>query len=109
MKSFYVDVPEETCNYLQRLGVDVEGRLEIINRLFTNHANDADASVLTSVPFKKYHEEYNQLNAEYSIAKDEVGKTLRPIVEEKTGVVDVGFNWTIEDFSEHKAKIDIVE
>lgn len=108
MKTFYLEVKEETCNYLQRLGMGVDARLEIMNRLFTSHANDPDDSVLTSVPFKTYQREFEELNAEYTIAKETFGKEIRPIVEEKVGKKDIAFNWTIEDFNEHKVKIEIV-
>ena len=102
---FYLPVTQDVTNYLQRLAFEVEGRLGVIDRLFTTHANDDNDSVLTSVPFRKYHEEYDKINAEYSIAKEELGNALRPLVEEKTGIKDVSFDWTIEDFSENKVKI----
>lgn len=106
-KTFYLPVSEETTNYLQRLSFEIDGRLEVINRLFTTHANDTDDSVLSSVPFKKYQTEFNEYNAEYTIAKDELGKTLRPIVEEKIGISGVDFDWMIEDFSENKVRITV--
>ena len=108
MNTFYLEISQETSNYLQRLGMAVDARLEIINRLFTSHATDPDDSVLTSVPFTKYHKEFEELNAEYIMAKETLGKDLRPLVEEKVGKPDVTFNWTIEDFNEHKVKIEIV-
>ena len=104
---FYLPISQETANYLQRLTFEVDGRLEVINRLFTTHATDTDDSVLSSVPFKKYHTEFNELNAEYNLAKDELGKELRPIVEEKVGIKDVSFEWLIEDFNSNQVKITI--
>lgn len=107
-KVFYLDVSQETCNYLQRLGIEVDGRLEVINRLFTTHANDADDSVLTSKPFQTYQKQYDEINAEYNLAKEELGKELTKLVQEKLGKEEVNFNWTIEDFNEHKAKIELI-
>lgn len=107
-KSFYLPVSQETCNYLQRLGVGVDARLEVINRLFTSHKDDPDDSVLTSVPFQTYQKQYEELNAEYAMAKDTVSNELRPIVEEKVGQTGISFNWTIEDFNSQQVKIDIL-
>lgn len=102
---FYIPITEETLNYLQRLSLEVEGRLEVINRLFTTHANDTDDSVLSSVPFKKYQSEFNEYHAEYNMVKDELGKTLRPTVEEKVGSTGVDFDWFIDDFTENRVRI----
>ena len=107
-ETFYLSISQEVCNYLQRLGTAVDARLEVINRLFTSHKDDKDDSVLTSIPFRTYQKEYEDLNAEYSLAKDKLSEELRVIVEEKVGRKDVGFNWTIEDFNSEKVKIDII-
>ena len=104
---FYLPISEETSNYLQRLGIEVDSRLEIIDRLFTNHVNDTDASVLSSVPFKEYHKQFDDINAEYIIAKENFGKEIRPLVEEKVGKKDIDFDWMIEDFSTNQVKITI--
>lgn len=107
-KVFYIDVDQKQCDYLQRLGMEVDARLEVINRLFTSHANDPDDSVLTSIPFQTYQKQYEEKNAEYSIAKEELSKILQPIVNEKTGYSKAAFNWAIEDFSSLKAKIEVI-
>lgn len=107
-KTFYLEISEETCNYLQRLGMEVDGRLEVINRLFTNHASDTDASVLTSVPFKTYQKEYEEINAEYALAKNTLSNELQDRVDKKLNKKNVKFNWLIEDFNEHKVKIDVI-
>lgn len=106
-KEFKIEVDQEAMNYLQRLSFEVEGRLEVINRLFTNHANDTDASVLTSVPFKTYQKEFEEANASYNIAKDEFGKKIRPIVESTVGQTDIDFDWMIEDFTQPYVKITV--
>lgn len=106
-KTFYLEISQETSDYLQRLGMGVDARLEIINRLFTSHVKDPDDSVLTSVPFTKYHKEFEELNAEYQMAKETLGKELTPLVEEKVGQPGVTFDWLIEDFNSHKVKITV--
>ena len=106
LHNFYLPVSEETCNYLRRLSFEVEGRLEIINRLFTIHANDTDASVLTSVPFKTYHKEFEEINAEYSLAKESLTNELMKLVNEKYQTENpVDFDWKIENFDDNRALI----
>ena len=100
-------VSEETCNYLQRLGMGVDARLEVINKIFTNHANDADDSVLESKPFKKYHSEFEELNAEYTQAKVEFENEIKPIVYEKAGN-GANFRWSINDFLAKEVVITIL-
>lgn len=107
-KTFYLAVSEETCNYLQRLGMEVDARGEIINRLFTSHANDADDSVLTSKPFETYQKQYNEVFAEYNMAKEAFGNELQLLVDKEEGREETRFNWLIEDFNEHKVKIEVL-
>lgn len=107
-KTFYLPVSEETCNYLQRLGMEVDARKEIINHLFTSHANDVDGSVLTSKPFETYQKQYNEVFAEYNMAKEALGKELQPLVDKEEGGKEIPFNWLIEDFSGHKVKIEVL-
>lgn len=107
-KTFYLPVSEETCNYLQRLGMEVDARAEIINRLFTSHAQDADDSVLTSKPFETYQKQYNEIFAEYNLAKESLGKELQPLVDKEEGRTETPFNWKIENFSENKVKIEVL-
>ena len=106
-KIFYLPITEDTCNYLQRLGMEVDSRLEVINRLFTVHANDPDDSVLTSPAFKTYHKQFDDVNAEYAIAKERFGEEIRPMVEETYGETGVEFNWFIENFESKQVKITI--
>lgn len=107
-KTFYLPISQEMCNYLQRLSTAIDARLEVINRLFTSHKDDTDDSVLTSIPFRTYQKEYEDLNAEYSLAKDKLSEELLPIVKEKIGNENVTFNWQIEDFNSAQVRIDIV-
>ena len=107
MKTFYIDISKETCDYLQRLGVDIEARLEVINKIFTSHKDDPDDSVLESKPFKKYHSEFEELNAEYIQAKLEFEKEIKPIVYEKAGN-NVDFKWSINDFLSKEVVVTIL-
>ena len=106
--TFKLQVPDETCNYLQRLSHSIDSRLEVINKIFTIHADDPDASVLESKPFQKYHTEFEELQAEYNQAKLEFQNQLEPIVYEKMGK-HVNFRWTIKDFLLKEVDITIFE
>ena len=107
-KTFYLPVSQETCNYLQKLSIATDARLEVINRLFTSHKDDPDDSVLTSIPFQSYQKQYEELHAEFALAKEKMNSDLRPVVEEKVGQTGISFNWTIEDFNLQQVKIDIL-
>ena len=105
--TFTLPVSQETCDYLQRLGMGIDARLAVIDRIMTIHANDTNDSVLESKPFKKYHAEFEELNAEYTQAKLEFEKELKPIVFEKVGK-EVDFNWLIKDFLSQEVEITIL-
>lgn len=107
--TFYLPISQETCDYLQRLSIEREGKLEIINRLFSNHAKDTNDEVLTSIPFKSYEKEFRMVNAEFDLAKRELSNELTPVVQKTSGIENVKFNWEIEDFSVPKVRIDIVQ
>ena len=95
--TFTLPISQETCDYLQRLGIDIDARLLVIDRIMTNHVNDVDASVLNGEPFKKYHSELEELNAEYTQAKLKFSEEIKPVVYEKMGGV-VDFTWNITNF-----------
>ena len=105
--TFTLPVSQETCDYLQRLGMGIDARLAVIDRIMTIHANDTNDSVLESKPFKKYHAEFEELNAEYTQDKLEFEKELKPIVFEKVGK-EVDFNWLIKDFLSQEVEITIL-
>lgn len=109
MKSYYIEISQETVNYLQRLDYEISTRTQIIDRMMTNHKDDNDASVFESVPFQTYMKQLEEKNAEYTEAKNRLTKHLIPLVQEKEGKQDVIFDWNIEDFSELKAKITVKE
>lgn len=105
--TFTLKVENKLVDYLQRLGFDIDSRLAVIDRMFMNHKDDTDASVFESIPWKKYSKELEDVQAEYSIAKDEFSKLLIPIVEKETGVSGVSFNWKIENFKDGEVIITI--
>lgn len=110
-KSYYVDVPQEFCDKLQKTGYEVEAIMSIIDRMFQNHKEDKDASLFESVPWKHYMKQFEELNGRYSEEKNELNKYLSPIIREKEGIsdddTDFSFYWNIEDFYEKRARITI--
>ena len=111
MKTYTLKINQELANYLQRLGYEVDTRLSIIDRLFTNHKDDTDASVFESVPFKTYSKQLEDVQAEYDMAKNQMTEYLKPIVAEKEGISvdEVLFDWRIDDFNSLEAKIMVQE
>lgn len=109
MKTFKITIEEKTANYLQRLGFEIDSRLAIIDRMFVNHKDDTDTSVFDSVPWKKYNKEFEELNVEYTMAKDSLTKQLIPTVSEAVGYECNDFTWKIEDFQAHEVIITVPE
>lgn len=102
---FYLPVPEEVRDYLQRLDYEVSARVFVIDRILTSHKDDADASVIEGIPFQTYQKQLEEKNSEYAMAKNKFTNQLKPLVQKHTGKEEVSFTWTIEDFSELQAKI----
>lgn len=100
MKSFEIEMTQEQVDYLQRLGMEMDVRYDIVARIIENHKNDIDDAVLTSAVFTKYHHAAAEAKLSYETAKIEFGNTyLQPIVDEKVGKENTPFTWEIPDFS----------
>ena len=105
-KMFTIPITEEDAILLQRLGAEVDGKIFVIDRLFSIHAADQDTQLFESVPFKHYMEEYNKAYAEWENAKKEFEtKTVRPAVIEKFGDDKNLASWSIDDFSSLECKV----
>ena len=101
---FETEVDDQSLDYLQRLGYEVDSYRSIIDYLFTAHADEPD--FIGTELFKSYAKEYAKVNAEYSKAKAAFGeKVLRPIAEERFGVEGCTFNWSIPDFADKTAQV----
>lgn len=105
---FYLNADEKTCNYLQRLGFEVDSRRSIIDFMFDSHKNDDDLSLFDSKPWKKYEKDYETVFAEYQLAKNEYSKQLQTIVDKKLGKKGTKFNWSIDDFSTKQVHIEVL-
>lgn len=108
MKTYYLPIAQETCNYLQRVNFEIETRQSVISHLLESAKDNVDASVLESVPFQTYHEQLEEAVFSYQAAKNYLSKVLGAEVAKREGK-DVPFQWMIEDFNEPKAKITVEE
>lgn len=109
MKSYYVELPEKTVNYLERLDYEVSAKQSVIDYIMTSHKDDADASVLEGAPFKHYAEELEKSIVEYTKAKKSLSDYLMPLVCKREGRETVAFDWIIEDFADKRVKIMLKE
>ena len=107
MKSYYLDLPEKTVNYLERLDYEVSAKQSVIDYIMTSHKDDADASVLEGAPFKHYAEGLEKSIVEYTKAKKSLSDYLMPLVCKREGRETVAFDWIIEDFADKRAKITL--
>lgn len=101
MKTYTLPINQETADYLQRLGMEVDARMATINFMFEAHKGDRDTSMFESVPFKHYQHELEEKMFEYSAAKKEFEKGIRPLVAKEEGIPEeeAVFDWNIEDFA----------
>lgn len=102
MRNIKIEINQDTVNYIERLHYEVDQRKDIIQRLIESHANDEDATVLTSPAFKAYSSELSEFVAEYENAKAELQNKYIPIYLNGHQI-----NWTL-DFSNRILNIDIV-
>lgn len=103
MRTLKIDINnEETINYIERLHYEVEQRKDIIQRLIEAHANDSDATVLTSPAFKAYSTELSEFVAEYETAKQLFEEEYVPKYLEGHQ-----YNWSL-NFAAKQLQIDIL-
>ncbi len=107
--TFIIDISEEQANYLQRLGMEVDSKIFIIDRLFTNHMQDDTTELFNSIPYKYYMQEYEKTFAAWETAKQSFEKNIvMPAVQQKTGLENPNFSWQINDYSSLKCKITLL-
>lgn len=102
MRILKIEIDQETVNYIERLHYEVEQRKDIIQRLIEAHANDADATVLTSPAFRAYSSELSEFTAEYEAAKTELQKMYIPAYMEGHEI-----KWKL-DFASRLMEIEIL-
>jgi len=109
MNKFTVDISQEQANYLQRLGADVDSKVFLIDRMFSNHSSDTDTTLFDSVPFKHYMSEYEKAQFEWEQAKLEFQKNyLDNKVKELTKLENPKYSWMINDYLSLKCEITML-
>ena len=107
-KNFIITISEDQANYLQRLGVEVDSKVFLLDRIFANHAQDEDTQLFDSIPYKHYMKEYEKAHFEWEIAKMEFENNfLKPIVREKTQQENPTFSCMIDDYNSLECKITL--
>ena len=106
---FNIEISQEQVNYLQRLGMEVDGMIFLIDRIFSNHANDTDLTLFNSVPFQHYMKKYEDAYAAWELAKQEFQSSfLDKKVKEITNLENCKYNWTIDDYSSLICEVTLV-
>ena len=67
-----IKVSEELSNYLERLSREVEGSKDIISFMIENNKN------INTDAFKSYKKEFDEVYAEFDLAKQDVQKKFVP-------------------------------
>ena len=68
MKTERIKLPEELVNYVEGLAHRTAARKDLIAFMIDHGLGESEA-------FHKYHKEYEELYAQYEIAKDELAQT----------------------------------
>lgn len=102
MRRIYINVSNETVDYLQRLDFEMTANRNIITAIFDQHKYDTDASILESIPFKKYHDQYKEMVTQWEIAKKNVPDTCLPEWLKK-----YQYNWYLDTIKK-VFRIDII-
>ena len=106
---FIIKLQEDQVNYLHRLNIEMDGKTFLIDRIFSNHAKDTDASVIESIPFKHYMKEFEELHAEYELAKLEFERTIvSPEVMKRTNNEDARYSWEIKNFASLECEVTLL-
>lgn len=105
MKKIIVPINQEQVDILQRYGIEMDCRYDIVARIIENHKSDVDDEIFNSPAFKRYHHAAAEAKLSYEIAKAEFSESyLKPIVEEQFGK-GVEFSWNINNFAIHEAEV----
>ena len=71
-----VQIDPEKANYLERLNYELGFTKDVIQRMIEGHVGDPE--FINSEAFKAYQRQGSELNAEYSLAANEIEKQYIP-------------------------------
>lgn len=105
-----INVDEEHMSYLQRLGIEVDTKIFLIDQMFANHAQDTDTTLFESIPFQHYMKEYEKSFAQWNLAKTNFQNNyLKEKIKEYTHIDNPNYNWTINDYLSGQCEVTIKE
>lgn len=94
------NVDEKLVNAVQKAGIEVEGRMNIINYLMEDHKEDP--SFIDSAIFSHYHKQYFDAYAEFQMLKQGIQDTHPALVALKP----CNFRWNL-DYSSREIAIEV--
>lgn len=109
MKKIIIKINQEQADYLQRLGVEVDSKVFLMDRIFDNHSKDADLSIIDSKLFKYYTKEYEEAFLEFELAKRKFQNDfLDAEVQKALNTTEkVSYTWNIEDYLALECEVTI--
>lgn len=99
MTQLKFNINQDVANYIQRIIFEIDNKVFIIDRMFSNHKEDDDASLLfENRLFIKYMNEYRALRYEYSVLTGLINKQILDFLNKNNYTYNT-VDWSITDFS----------
>ena len=109
MQKITIDISPEQAAYIQRLGVDVDNQIFILDTLLSNHASDTTDEILHSDTFQHYYDEYEKYKYSLELAKGEFQHNyLDLVLTDMFGHKVRNYKWVIEDFLSLECEVTIL-
>lgn len=108
MTQLKFNINQEVANYIQRIMFEMDNKIFIVDRMFTNHKDDEDASLLLENRlFVKYMHEYKELRFQYVELTNLINKQILDFLN-KNNYKFKRIQWNINDFySKRELIIDL--
>lgn len=107
---FTILLTPEQINLLQRAGNEVDTKVFILDKLFSNHINDTDTELFNSKSFKYYMDLYEQAYITWRLTVRLIEQNaILPVTQQVTGIQKPNFNWAIEDYVARECKVKVMD
>ena len=104
MQTVVIKISQEQANYLQRLGLEIDTKVFLIERMIDMHKDDTSFS--ESPAFQYYIQEYEKAYAEYELAKEEFQNDYVKVeINRLFGNGAKVLKWNIDDFRSLECKV----
>ena len=98
MTQLKFNINQEVANYIQRIMFEMDNKIFIVDRMFTNHKDDEDSSLLfENRLFQKYMHEYRELRLQYVELTNLINKQITEFLN-KNNYKYNKITWHINDF-----------